>query len=157
MKTLIRRRILRHLIWVCTVFLCPKKWDARLIWVKMIEIKFTKVGVLYPTNIILSQRYIKKRTSGLVLRGTEGGRILFFFNLRLNITPLCFTGNRPATCSVKWSQPLQSSLSRIIRESGVTTRSYWVWQNIPSGTLGKTDRKSGSTTSDENTVRRSDG
>ena len=33
-KTLIRHRILWRLIWVCTVCLCPKKWDARLIWFK---------------------------------------------------------------------------------------------------------------------------
>ena len=33
-KTLIRRRVLRRLIWVYTVCLCPQKWDTRLIWVK---------------------------------------------------------------------------------------------------------------------------
>ena len=32
-ETLIRRRVLRRLIWVCTVFLCPTKKVARLIWV----------------------------------------------------------------------------------------------------------------------------
>ena len=32
-KTLITCRVLRRLIWICTVWLCPKKWDARLIWV----------------------------------------------------------------------------------------------------------------------------
>ena len=32
-KTLIRRRFIRQLIWVCTVCLCPTKKDTRLIWV----------------------------------------------------------------------------------------------------------------------------
>ena len=34
-KTLIRRRVLRRLILVYTVCLCPKKWDAMLIRVKL--------------------------------------------------------------------------------------------------------------------------
>ena len=34
--TLIRSSILRCLIWVCTVCLCPTKKDARLIWVNHI-------------------------------------------------------------------------------------------------------------------------
>ena len=34
METLIRHLVLWRLIWVCVVFLCPTKFDARLIWVK---------------------------------------------------------------------------------------------------------------------------
>ena len=33
-ENLIRRHVLRHLIWFCTVYRCPTKKDARLIWVK---------------------------------------------------------------------------------------------------------------------------
>ena len=36
-ETLIRRRILRRLIWVCAVCLCPTKKDAMLIWVNYMQ------------------------------------------------------------------------------------------------------------------------
>ena len=36
-KTLIRRRVLRSLIWVCSVFLCPFFWNARYIWFNTIK------------------------------------------------------------------------------------------------------------------------
>ena len=42
METLIRRRILRRLVWGCTVCLCPTKKDTRLIWV---NIRFLQVVI----------------------------------------------------------------------------------------------------------------
>ena len=44
-ETLIRRRVLRRLIWVCTVCSMSHKKDARLIWVKMLVLctKYTKI------------------------------------------------------------------------------------------------------------------
>ena len=38
-ETLIRRHILRHLIWVCTVCQLPFLWVSRLQWVKMVRSK----------------------------------------------------------------------------------------------------------------------
>ena len=37
MDNLIRRRVLRRLIWVCTVLSMPHKKDARLIWVNTLH------------------------------------------------------------------------------------------------------------------------
>ena len=49
-KTLIRRRILRRLIWVCAVFPMSHKKDARLIWVKSIthdHAKLRTMGMIF--------------------------------------------------------------------------------------------------------------
>ena len=46
--TLIKQRRMRRLIWVCTVFICPTKKDARLIWVnvKQSQVLFVKISLL---------------------------------------------------------------------------------------------------------------
>ena len=52
-ETLIRRRILRRLIWVCTVCRCPIKKDSRLKWVNNKCIKCSMRGVVFRLNIFI--------------------------------------------------------------------------------------------------------
>ena len=43
-------KTLRRLIWICTVCLCLKKWDARLIWVNLLSSSHHSTGFCVPST-----------------------------------------------------------------------------------------------------------